>query len=187
MLQVTLIDQGVQRELAILPGVLKRSVDAAKLATALQFKRTVENRVSREMDIPKSAFVRAAKRKGARVFAWRSKSEGVGKIWIGYARIKATYVGGATTTGWGRLRQEDWGASARSYFFPGSFLARMKSGHRGIYSRTGVKNASGREKLREEMVHLDRMRDIALSLVDQTERWYQEEVMRQIAKRTGEA
>jgi len=54
---------------------------------------------------------------------------GYAAVWVGYNPIKAAYLGS--------LRQQRRGARAGKHFFERAFLATMRSGHRGVYLRSG--------------------------------------------------
>lgn len=52
-----------------------------------------------------------------------------GSVWFGIAPIKAIYIGTAYQT--------RSGVTVGRHSFPGAFLARMPSGHRGVFKRVG--------------------------------------------------
>lgn len=161
--------------LGLAPAIINRAQKSAVLRAARRFEQALEDRVATELDIHKPALKRF------RVKSKRVNTAGV--VWAGYNPIKAGYVAGASSSSWGRLKQEDWGASARSYLFPGGFLAKMKSGHRGIFERTGLE----RPKLAEQFVRVDKAPSIASALMPQTAAWYQADLAQQIAQRLAKA
>lgn len=57
----------------------------------------------------------------------RVKTGSGGVVWAGYNPMAAAYMG--------KLVQEDDGAWAGQYWFPGGFVATMRSGHAGIFKR----------------------------------------------------
>lgn len=195
MLQVALTNEkGVSHVLGVAPVIIDRAQRSAVLRTAHRFEQALKNRIQTDLDIPVSAFVRGKKpllwvKDWTRVKVKRVGSTGL--LWIGYNPIKAGYVAGATKDSWGRLKQEDWGASARSYLFPGGFLARMESGHRGIFKRQGAKRTMEkgryqgklRQPLADQVVRIDRVPEIARALMSQTADWYREDLARQISQR----
>lgn len=65
-----------------------------------------------------------------------------GLLWLGTGPIKASYLK--------PLRQQPLGAMAGKHFFKGSFVAKMPTGHIGIFGRKGA----SRLPLREEYVRL---------------------------------
>lgn len=87
---------------------------------------------------------------------WRTsrryrRNTAFGVVWLGVNELKAAYAG--------KLRQADGGAYSGKRFFKGSFVATMKSGHEGIFKRTGdrKKLANGKwwTKIEEETVDVD--------------------------------
>jgi hypothetical protein len=65
-----------------------------------------------------------------------------GSAWFGTRPIKAVYAGAPMkSTG---------GAKVRGHFFPGSFIARMPTGHLGIFKRRGAT----RLHIDEQMIYL---------------------------------
>lgn len=183
MIQVSLIGaEGVSRSLGETPRIIDRASESAAVRTAARIRQGIITRLVSDMDIPRSAFLRGRKPKtGPKDKDWtRVKSKETGSsalVWVGYNPIKAGYVGGADKTTWGSVRQHDWGASARSYLFPGAFRAQFKSGHRGIFKRDG-----GR-KLIEQSMRIDRVPIIARDLVAQTADWHREALAKEITKR----
>lgn len=76
-----------------------------------------------------------------------------GAVWIGYAGVKASYIG--------KLRDVPGGARAGRQFFERAFVAQMRSGHVGIFRRIpGTRGRSGREKLKEQFAQLDRAQSV---------------------------
>lgn len=184
MIQIRLGNEaGVTQTLGHTPAIIDRAARSSVLATARRFERALERRIVQELDIPRSAIWRSTKYSRAKPrHDWvRVKSRRVretGLVWVGYNPIKAGYVGEATPSSWGRLKQFDWGASARSYLFPGAFRARMKSGHRSLFMRRG----QGRSIL-EQVVRVDRVPALARELLGQTAEWHRNEVARQLVQR----
>lgn len=181
MIHVSLIgDEGVSRSLGETPRIIERSSESAAVRTAARIRQGIITRLVSDMDIPRSAFLRGRKPKTGPKDWTRVKSKKTGSsalVWVGYNPIKAGYVGGADKATWGSVRQYDWGASSRSYLFPGAFRAQFKSGHRGIFKRDG-----GR-KLIEQTVRLDRVPIIARELVAQSADWHREALAKEITKR----
>lgn len=69
-----------------------------------------------------------------------------GITWIGRNAIAAAYAG--------KPKKTKTGAKAGKYHFEGAFVARMKSGHLGIFRRIGGKAKTGKSKIEEVTVPL---------------------------------
>ena len=70
-----------------------------------------------------------------------SKVKGRGKIWVGLNRYKAAWWKPLTPRDMNPEQQADLpGSYAQDFFFKGAFVARMESGHLGIFKRTGKKH-----------------------------------------------
>jgi hypothetical protein len=84
--------------------------------------RWLSTRISRELgqkfDLPQRVF---------QVRAKRNIDGDVGRLWIGLNPIAATYLG--------KARQTKKGVSVRSHRFNGAFIAKMNSGHIGVFQR----------------------------------------------------
>ena len=88
-----------------------------------------------------------AKQIRRRVFATVRTAKG--KIWVGLNPWPAGYLSPLTPKTMSPEQQADLpGSYAREFFFKGAFVARMKSGHLGIYRREGKK----RTPIQEETV-----------------------------------
>jgi len=79
-----------------------------------------------EFGLPVSALKKARRLTTIRAIPRRLS----GVIWYGVSPIKASYFG--------KPRQTKKGAKAGKHVFPGAFVATMKSGHTGIYTRRGT-------------------------------------------------
>lgn len=95
------------------------------LAKAAQFAAgRLAADLARETDLPRRIF---GERRRIRIGTTPTGR----RVWLGYAAINARY---ATP-----IKQHDFGATARSYVFPGSFLAPIPSADKpGIFRRTGI-------------------------------------------------
>ena len=62
-------------------------------------------------------------------FYLADRGSGSAAVWVGYNPIKASYLGA--------LRQQRRGARAGRHFFDRAFVATMRSGHRGVFIRSG--------------------------------------------------
>ncbi|UZR30789.1 phage tail protein [Methylococcus mesophilus] len=111
------------QDLRRLPAVLRKASRRAVGQTARETREAMVRAIGATYGIPLRAL------RSRRVQAYLRLAGVRARVWTGHAPIKAAYVG--------RLRQEEWGSSAGAYLFPGSFVARMPSGHRGVFHRAG--------------------------------------------------
>lgn len=97
---------------------------AAKFA-----QKRLQGEMATRADIPKNVWrrYRTAKRFNRQVAS--------GVVWIGLNQVKAAYAG--------KIRQDAHGAWSGKRYFDGGFIATMKSGHTGIFKRTGVRGKRG--------------------------------------------
>jgi hypothetical protein len=159
------------------PGLLNRATRSAVKAVARKAEREVERQISSETDIPRKLW------SVHRVKLARRMPLGTALVWIGYNPVKASYLG--------QLKQADWGASARSYLFPGSFLARLWTGHLGIYRREGDKRAMTKgnyigkvkQPITEERVAAPIAPVIAARVQGMVGPWFSAEFQKQVARR----
>lgn len=105
-----------------LPEHIFRATRSATWQTTDYARREMENRLETKTGIPSHVFRRFRVR--------TKKREQSGLVWVGANMIKATYLGD--------LSQDSYGAYAGQYIFKGSFVAKMKSGHAGIFKRKGT-------------------------------------------------
>jgi len=149
MTTTTVQVNGLDEVIASLGGMddrTRRAVSRALNGTIKWASTQVARDVAKEHDIP----VRAVK--GYRVFTDRATKRNLsGQVWIGIAPVKSGYIGK------GRNVPSRGGARVRSHFFQGGFVAKMKSGHEGIFKRVGA----ARLPIREERVELGAPRDYA--------------------------
>lgn len=166
MISITVTNlDGVVNTYRSAPEMINRAVNASVTTVTRKAEREIEGDLSKATDIPRKVF------SVWRVKRFKRVPRGTGKIWAGYNPIKAAYVG--------TLKQEDWGASARSYLFPGGFIAKMKSGHVGIYKRDG----SNRKSLVEQRVNVPQAPQIAASVEAKVGPWFQDEFAKQVTRR----
>ena len=145
------------------PKVIRQSIASAMTKTMKRMEKDLELAASKEFDIPKPVLAK-----------WRVKSKRVasnGLAWMGYNPIKYGYIG--------NLRQEDWGASARSCLFEGGFIATMSSGHKGIFMRSG----KGRKPINEQEISLLKAPMLAAQVRTKANEYYQQEIATQLANR----
>lgn len=180
-ISVTNLD-GVFSQYRAAPELLNRAANAAVTAVTRKAEREMENRLAKTSDIPRKP-----------IAIWRIKRvkrlpRGTGVVWAGYNPIKSAYVG--------KLKQEDWGASAGSYLFPGGFVAKMQSGHVGIFKREGPPRMMTRgryawkkkkQPIVEQRVNLPKTPDIADDVTGEVGLWFQDEFAKQLTRRVGQS
>lgn len=74
----------------------------------------------------------------------KKRQRWAGYVWLGYNEVKAGYIG--------PLTQQAGGASVAGHYFEGGFIAKMRSGHRGIFKRAEITEGY-RGRLRQPIVH----------------------------------
>lgn len=121
LINVGLIDEGVQRTLDALPKTIFNAQRSAIATTTTWAGKELRNRMQVKTGIPARVFRRF------RVKTRRNRETGM--VWIGLNAVKASYVG--------KLSQDTGGAWAGEYYFAGGFVGRMKNGHAGIFKRQG--------------------------------------------------
>jgi hypothetical protein len=114
---------GLQRTFEGTAAQIRRAGTRANQRTADKFAGDASKAMANSSGLKRSLLAKY------RTFASKSRDGVSVNVWLGFNQVKASYAG--------RLRQEDWGAAADKFFFPGSFVARMRSGHVGIFSRRG--------------------------------------------------
>lgn len=77
-----------------------------------------------------------------------------GSAWFGTRPIKAVYAG--------RPLESLGGTKVRGHFFPGSFVARMPSGHFGVFKRRGA----ARLPIDEQMIRLHQAEAVLQGIAD---------------------
>jgi len=138
--------RGYQKFLKSLPAQVNRAQRRSIIKTLKWGGSFVARTVAIQTGIPLKLLTKGGgKRDGVRVrYSFPKLKEIKGTAWIGGSPIKAAYVGKL------KQREDEAGARAGKYFFKGGFIARMKSGHTGIFKRVG----KHRLPLREETVSL---------------------------------
>lgn len=122
---------GLQRTFEGKPAQIQRAASSANARTANKLKGDIANAMAEQSGLKRSLLAKY------RVFARNAKD--VSRVWAGFNQVKAAYVkplrpaleAGRNSASF------DWGASAGQFLFPGSFVARMLSGHVGIFRRRG--------------------------------------------------
>lgn len=134
----------VQSVIDSLPATIFKAQRSAISTTTTWAKKELQNRMITKTGIPARVFRRF------RVKSRRDREKGV--VWIGINDVKAAYVG--------KMSQDIAGSFAGEYFFRGGFVAKMKSGHVGIFKRLG----KSRMPLSERFVKLDVGMEVAESV-----------------------
>lgn len=147
---VTLDTTEAQRVIDALPSLIFRAQRSAIGTTTTWAKKQLQQQMAINTGIPPYVFRRV------RVVSKRQKERGI--VWMGLNEIKATYAG--------ELQEEPGGASAGDYYFEGGFIASMRSGHIGIFKRTG----KNRLKIIEQTVNLNLGFAVAEAVADDTGR-----------------
>ncbi|WP_367154650.1 phage tail protein [Methylomonas sp. HYX-M1] len=148
LINISLIDDGVQRTLDALPNTIFNAQRSAISTTTTWAGKELRNRMRVKTGIPARVFRRF------RVKTKRNRETGT--VWIGLNKVKATYLGAESTdkeTGAKsyKLVQTKRGARAGKFFFEGGFVATMRSGHAGIFKRLN----ESRLPIVEQYVDLD--------------------------------
>jgi len=129
-------------EFAALADELQRDVEsirtaatAAALETANWLRDRVADDMAGETGIAQSLFLRRVKK------YVRTGIDARGRVFVGLFRAEAS------ESNFGTLTQGADGARAGKYSFPGSFVATMPNGFRGIFRRTGKFGRRGNPRL----------------------------------------
>lgn len=129
-------------EFAALADELGRDIEsirtvatAAALETANWLRDRVADEMAGETGIAQSLFLRRVKK------YVRTGIDARGRVFVGLFRAEAS------ASNFGTLTQDADGASAGKYRFPGSFVATMPNGFRGIFHRTGKFGRRGNPRL----------------------------------------
>jgi hypothetical protein len=120
-LLIQLIDDGVQQTLDALPQTIFRAQRSAIGTTTTWAKKTMQTRLIAKTGIAARVF------RNFRVKSRRDRDTGI--VWIGFNPVKASYVG--------KLKQDNGGAWAGQYYFKGGFVTTLRSGHTGIFKKSG--------------------------------------------------
>jgi len=132
---ISLDAKAVQSVVDALPRTIFRAQRSAVSTTTTWAGKQLRDRMFLKTGLPMRVF------RKFRVKVKRNRETGV--VWFGLNPVKASYVG--------KLSQEPRGAWAGDYYFPGGFVATLKSGHEGIFKRKG----KSRYPLAEQVVNID--------------------------------
>lgn len=142
MVHVSLDAENITAFVDLLPRQLFQARRSAIAKTTTLTKQSLQQRMASQLHIPSKVWRRYR-------MAVRRKPE-QGLVWVGLNEVKAAYTGA--------MRQGPHGAYAGERYFPGAFIATMRSGHKGIFSRTGARekrNGKWFAAIAEEMVDVD--------------------------------
>ena len=121
----------VKRQFAVLGRSIAKAESLA-ISTATRQTGSEARRIVRDVTGLKLKQIRR------RVFA--SVRMAQGRVWVGLSPWPAGYLSPLTPRDMSPEKQADLpGSYAREFFFRGAFVARMKSGHLGIFRRTTQK------------------------------------------------
>jgi hypothetical protein len=128
-LVITGLDDLIRR-LDIAPAKLRRAVDRAASNTLRNARSSTAQAISAETSIPRRAL---------KYRTYWSKEEFGGKLWIGLNPVAAAqrHVTRHGSTPLFKIRQDDHGASAGSYYFPGGFVLHTRGAGDKIVKRQG--------------------------------------------------
>lgn len=115
-----------------MPREIYNATRSAIRTTSTLASKLLSEKLSEATGIKSSLFRKNTTDQNAkpRVQVFISKDMQSSKIWLGYRPLSPIMVG--------KLRQEKTGAGAgRTYFSRGGFVAKMQSGHVGIFQRIG--------------------------------------------------
>lgn len=130
--RITLSDRDLERVVREFQATPKQVLKATKRAirkTQTFAGSRAARAVAREHGIPVKA-LRQRRRVAKSKITARSRSGVSGYIWIGTMPLRAIDVG--------KPRQTRTGVTVRKFRFQGAFLARMESGHLGVFKRAGA-------------------------------------------------
>lgn len=155
---------GIEKSFIGTPGQIGRAAQTASRRTADFYKGRIATELAADTRLKRSILSRY------RLYAGKSKTGDGARVWLGFGQVKAAYVGPLRPTLAEGQNQAsyDWGASAGDYLFPGAFVARMKSGHKGIFMRRG----KSRLHIDEQGVSLLRAPGIALRISPELEAYW---------------
>lgn len=139
MMRIDINAEGMEELLAGIRSQGERAVIAANRAVGKTVDQTV-TAIASELGAASRVPVGLLKRH--RIYSLKPSGKRLrGRVWVGFAPVKAAYVG--------TLSKTAKGARAGQHSFPGSFIARMQSGHRGVFHRTGFDR-----KIQEDVVEI---------------------------------
>lgn len=124
------IDQAALDRVAAEFTALPEEIDRASRRAVRKAVSWIETHVARGISQAHSVPLKSIKIHRMRASVTQRGDDALhGFVWIGISPVKASYLGA--------LRQQRAGARSGKHFFERAFVATMKSGHRGIYKRSG--------------------------------------------------
>lgn len=162
-LSVQLDRSELEQFLSAAPQKIFNAQRSAIRTTTTFTEKALKSRMAAASGLPSTVF------KTVRILKKVSDQRGI--VWLGFNPVKAKYAG--------KLSQEPGGAMAGQYYWPGGFVAKMKSGHLSIFKRQGAK----RLPLIEQTVELPYAEEIAASVFIET----QTELQRRYEEKLREA
>lgn len=141
------------------PRKVQNALRSAIRTTTTWAKKETDRRLAAETAIPVSVFRKFRVKKrivgGSAPTAFGgARAVESGYVWSGYNPIKARFVG--------KMRQDEGGAYAGTYYFQGAFMATMRSGLTAIFKRRGKK----RLPIEEQRVKIPQAETIATSVAE---------------------
>jgi len=138
--------RGYRKSLRVLPAQINRAQRRAITKTLRWGGSFIGRTVAIQTGIPLKLITKGSgKREATRLrYDFPKRRETSGSVWIGANPVKASYVGKLLQ------REDERGARAGKFYFDRAFIARLKSGHIGIFKRVGKK----RLPIKEEAVNL---------------------------------
>ena len=133
-INIVLQDSELRAALDALPQTIFKAQRSAIRTTATWTGKELRKRMRDRTGFPAKVFNKF------RVKTKRNRETGT--VWIGLNKVKASYVG--------KLSNDTKGAWAGDYYFEGGFIAKMRSGHVGIFKRIN----SDRSSIVEQSVEL---------------------------------
>lgn len=122
-LSVKLESSELERYLASTPRKIFNAQRSAIRTTTTFADKEMKRRLRVATGLPASVF---------KVYRIRKRSsDNRGSVWLGMKAVKAKFAG--------KIRQEDFGASAGRYYWPGGFIVSMHEEHLSIFKRKGEK------------------------------------------------
>ena len=169
---VTVDTTEVQRIIDALPDTIFRAQRSAIGTTTTWAKKEIQSKLAVKTGISKRVFNRF------RVKSKRLRESGV--VWMGLNPVKAVYVGPLSQNADdlldGLIDKDPDGVSAGDYYFEGGFIARMRSGHVGIFKRIG----QSRLGIIEQTVDLNLGFEVAEAVAGDTARELRERFMTKV-------
>lgn len=144
--RIDLNQQDLQRFLNAAPRTIFNAQRSAIRTTTTYADRLMKERMAKATNLPRKVF------NNFRVFKRANDYRGI--VFLGMNPVKASYAGA--------LSQNKKGAKAGKHFFPGGFVAKMKSGYVSIFKRRGTEY----KPIDEQVIELPEAQGIAEQVAD---------------------